>query len=273
MKNDLLIGESGGSKTDWVLLSSDGSKKKSSSSSLHPSIWESYDWSLLLPIWAEMGVDVIKTDLRFFGAGCNSIERAELMKANLSTCNLNDIQVFGDLRAAGLATLNNNSGYTAILGSGSVLIDFRDGNVHSFHGGLGREKGDEGSGYYFGKMVLNDFFGNKLNDVQTGILNSLHPLKELDIKNLDDDLILSLARLLSENIVEFEDYHQKNMQLFMDRYVLNIIPNKSEISFVGSYAYFHTNILEEVCVENDFTCRQVIERPIDQLSDYLKKNY
>ncbi len=273
MKKNLLIGESGGSKTDWVLLKADGTSTKGISPSLHPSNWGSYDWALLLSVWKNMEFERSNTVLDFYGAGCNMIEKANELREHFESLEFPKVHVFGDLKAAGLATLGSSNGYVAILGSGSVLIEFQNENAQNYFGGLGRELGDEGGGYYFGKMVLTAFKEGSLSPIQKSLIKahlSATQVSQVLLGKEDDELKLQMASLLSSTLFEFQDFHKNNFQLFFDSYVDANLPKESTIHFVGSYAFYHQAILKEVCELNQCKFGEIVERPIDRLIEYYK---
>jgi hypothetical protein len=274
VKRNVLLAESGGSKTDWVYLSTNGQKTESSSFSMHPNQWEEMDWDQLSIIWNKMEVDSTNTDVHFFGAGCNSIEKAKTLKEKFKVFDFNTVQVSGDLLAAGFATLGNENGYVAILGSGSVLIDYREQKVQKFFGGLGRKLGDEGAGYYFGKLVLTDFIDGKLTSLNSSLLKSvltITQLREIENRLLSDELCLQMSVLLSDRLFEFQDYHKRNLQLFFDKYVNENVPSNSRIHFVGSYGYFHEELVKEICLKSEFVPGCFLARPIELLTSYFIK--
>lgn len=274
MKKNLLIGESGGSKTDWALISASGSVTKTTSESLHPKNWETFDWNRLSDVFAQMKIIPEETSLFFYGAGCNSPEKSEELHHLFSPFHFQNKEIKGDLTAAGLATLGNENGFVSILGSGSVCIHFENQAVRKFYGGFGRDKGDEGGGYFFGKMVLDDFFMKKLSSLQESILLSCCSQQEKNqLKNgeFSEALALQLPFQLSNHLFEFLSYHEQNFQLFFQLYVLPNVPENSIIHFVGSYAYFHEEIVKKVCHAEGYVPGKIIARPIDALVHYLKK--
>ncbi len=275
MKKHILIGESGGSKTDWALLSFDGNSSRTKSDSLHPLNWEKFNWRRLHNILEQIDVKYDETELFFFGAGCNNIEKAAELKEKFEAFGFQEITVKGDLQSACEATLGELNGHTAILGSGSVFIEFSKKEVQHHFGGLGRKLGDEGGGYYFGKMVLNDFMTGKMSLGQSAILQSVLTLSELaEIKSseISDELILQIAAKLNDNLFEFEAYHQHNFDLFFEKYVVTNLKKEETIHFVGSYAYFHEEILKRACHKHGFTPGKIVARPIEQLIKFYRKH-
>ncbi len=266
MQRFLLIGESGGSKTDWAYLRTNELPTLFSSTSLHPDQWVNTDFRDLKKQMDKEGVDLQKTSLIFFGAGCNAVEKQNLFQAHLSSFGFHTLEVFGDLKAAAVATLGKSDGYVAILGSGSVLIHYANEQVESYTGGLGRTMGDEGAGYFFGKLVLHAFMEKKLTALQVSILKSVLSFaeeKKLEKQEVAADLCLQLPLRLSENRYEFEAFHRANLSLFFEKYVN--VPLGQKIHFVGSYAYFHQELLRQIATAEGYEMGEIIKRPIHKL--------
>ena len=272
MDKFLLIGESGGSKTDWVLLNNKGQATKFSGDSLHPKKWLSFNFDKLKKQFEIAGVEPSECHLVFYGAGCNSTEKQNAFKLLVQTLSFSKVKVHGDLLAACLATLLEEDGFTAILGSGSVLVEYKNQKVIRHFGGLGRELGDEGAGFYFGKMIFEAFLENKLNSTQKSILLSVLTKKQLVLLRKDgfsEEMCLELSFLLSDKMDEFKTFHLENFELFFNKYVE--LPKNATIHFVGSYAYFHERILKQVCNAHGFHPGKIIARPMEPLISYYKK--
>ena len=273
MHKHLLIGESGGSKTDWVLLDNKGQTTKFSGDSLHPKNWLEFDFSKLNKEFEMAGIAPQECRLVFYGAGCNSSEQQKAFKLLIQELSFCEVEVHGDLLAACLATLGEEDGFAAILGSGSVLIEYENQKVVRHIGGLGREVGDEGAGFYFGNLVYDAYLRNKLNSDQKAILESILTKKQLVLLkkgSFSEEMGLELPFLLSEKIDEFTDFHLQNFELFFRKYV--DLPKNTTIHFVGSYAYFHESILKQVCNAHGFHPGRIIARPMESLIAFYKKD-
>jgi hypothetical protein len=272
MHKHLLIGESGGSKTDWVLLDNKGQTTKFSGESLHPKNWLDFNFKKLNKQFEMAGIAPRESRLVFYGAGCNSFEQQNAFILLVQELSFSNVEVHGDLLAACLATLGEEDGFASILGSGSVLIEYENKKVVRHFGGLGREIGDEGAGFYFGKLVSGAYQKDKLNSTQKSILESvLAKKKPISLKKGDfsEETCLELAFLLSEKTHEFMDFHRENFKLFFRKYV--DLPKNTTIHFVGSYAYFHESILKQVCNAYGYHPGKIIARPMEALIAFYKK--
>jgi len=273
MLKHLLIGESGGSKTDWVLLDNKGQTTKFSGDSLHPNNWLDFNFKKLNKQFEMAGIGSTECQLVFYGAGCNSFEQQNAFKLLVQELSFSEVEVHGDLLAACLATLGEENGFAAILGSGSVLIEYENQKVVRYIGGLGRELGDEGAGFYFGKLVSDAYLKDKLNSTQKYILESFLDKKQLILLkkgSFSEEMRLELPFLLSEKMDEFTDFHLQNFELFFQKYV--DLPKNTTIHFVGSYAYFHESTLKQVCNAHGYHHGRIIARPMEALIAFNKKD-
>jgi glucosamine kinase len=273
VKKQILFGESGGSKTDWALLIENNVEWRFSSESLHPKKWNTEVFNDLLYDFIDRKIDFENTKLIIFGAGCHSIEQAEKLKTYFKIFGFQDVEVSGDLKAAGIATLSESNGFVAILGSGSVLVNFKNESVDNYFGGVGREHGDEGAGFYFGKLVLDRYLKRELSPIQDSILKShlsFQEQKAVERGGIDEELCLQLSERLGENLFEFQDIHVENSELFFQKYVNGNVPVTETIHFVGSYAFFHQEIIKSHFREKGFDTGKFIARPIENIVDYYK---
>ena len=92
----------------------------------------------------------------FYGAGCNSKDKSQIVEASLVAQFKTPVEVESDLLAAARGLFLDNPGIACILGTGSNSC-FYDGNkiVKNVTSG-GYILGDEGSGAVLGKYFLSD---------------------------------------------------------------------------------------------------------------------
>lgn len=257
-----MIADSGGTKTDWVLIGI-GEKQKFTTSSGHPVNWNEEYWNELAVVLKQKVIPQ-KCDLYYFGAGClqrkfrdEAVRRFEKMGFRA--------KVFSDLHAVGYALYGNSKGWCGIAGTGSVLFKWSRNDIVDLIGGKGHLLGDEGSGYYFGKLIRNALRENQLNLEQYKILNKTGvfvQLKDIHPKNEKKELA-KIAKLLSDFKEQFREYHLQNVQLFYDSHLKDIAIG--ELRFSGSYVYHHQGFWISKFGEFGVKMGKILERPIDML--------
>jgi hypothetical protein len=273
VKKQTLIAESGGSKTDWALLENNTVLWRATTISLHPNNWNSENFAEVFRSLKENDFLFSNANLLFFGAGCNSQEKANELKCKIEVFGFENIEIHGDIKAAGIACLGQGTGKIAILGSGSVFIDFQNGEVKQYFGGLGREKGDEGAGFYFGKLVLTALRNKQLESIQESLVKSVLSKTEqngIERGVISDELCLAMASRLGNYLWEFQNFHRENTDLFYSKYVVQHISIDETLHFVGSYAYFQEEIIKAYFLAKGYQIGLFVPRPIEKLIEFYK---
>lgn len=276
----IIVAESGSTKTNWFT----GDKQEFHTMGFNP-LFHKSDF-----IYQEMmkNKDLVavrdKIDKVFFyGASCSSPERkqviADAMKPFFEKATV--IKVDHDLKAAALGTYLGKPGITCILGTGSNSCLYDGEHIHQQVPALGYVLGDEGSAAYFGKKLMALFLYDRLPEATTKLLAGKYGLsKEVIIdkvyKQANANVFLaSHAVVMSEspdkqfmNELAFDGFSE-----FFEYHVCCFENYKSyPVSFVGSIAYFHEDVLRKVAAKfgNEFG---VINRsPGPKLLEYHLEN-
>ena len=277
----ILVADSGSTKCDWKLVNDDRKVVEFFQTRGFNPFFESsreiFDELQRSEYLQACSNDV--TELYYFGAGCSSPARKEILQIALRLMFRNaDVVVEHDLLGAALATCDDRPGIACILGTGSNagFFDGRrlDDDVHA----LGYLLGDEGSGSYFGKKLLADYLYNKLPPKIREQLESRYDLDKERIfdsvyKNPKPNIYLaSFGRFLSDNQ---DHYYVRNLVMqglleFIDIHVCRFPEyQKVPVHFVGSIAYFFEDILRNVAERKGLIMGKIVKEPIHNLTDYL----
>ncbi|RYZ92686.1 MAG: N-acetylglucosamine kinase, partial [Sphingobacteriaceae bacterium] len=184
----ILVADSGSSKTDWLLAVPQQPPVAFATDGLNPYFLTEKE---IVKIIQSQAKDLLVyadqvTEIYFFGAGCSSPDRHEIVSNALSQLFKDAfISVDSDLLGSAYATCGNEKGLCCVLGTGSNISFFDGSDVHSGRYGLGYVLGDEGSGTWFGKALITDFlYGNMPADIAAKF-DELYKLnKEVVIKNV-----------------------------------------------------------------------------------------
>jgi N-acetylglucosamine kinase-like BadF-type ATPase len=214
----------------------------------------------------------------FYGAGCSSKEKNEIIQNALSIFFTNaKISINNDITAACYAVYDDNPNITCVLGTGSNSCYF-DGNYISEKApSLGFLVGDEASGNYFGKKILNLYFNNVLTaDLMrkfesshetnwTVIMQNIYSNNRANVylskyfpfvsKNKDHPIIKDLIytglnEFFNLHVVCYKDYQ------------------KIEVNFVGSVAYYLSNEIYFVAKKCGCKVGEIIKNPLKSLVDF-----
>ncbi len=254
-----LIADSGGTKTDWCLINANGGKKIFTTESYHPFNWSDSFFQRIETFWERFeNKDIIS--LYFFGAGCFQIKKCKLLNDFFLTLNFNSVSIRSDLHGAAISLYGDSNGKLAILGTGSVLFDWEGKEITNIIGGRGHITGDEGSGYYFGKLILEAYQNRKLNKKQQRIVEHLN-MESIDLANKFQ--VAKIAKQLKSQQDIFQDFHIDNIQSFINTHQLK--DQHEKLSIVGSYGFHHKRIIRSVFEQNGIEILTFIEKPIFNL--------
>lgn len=268
----ILLSDSGGTKTDWCLISAQ-THYYFETLSYHPSDLPSADY--LDDFWSQL-TKISQVSVYFFGSGCASSIQKLHIKRYFKKYAWASFDVDSDLVAAGIALWKNQSGFIGILGTGSVSAFYSEKAISNVSGGLGYILGDEGSGFYFGKILIQKLLNNELSGSLSAelyqalgnrgeILSKIYSEKgRTFISSIQTNEFITKEELIQEISI----IHRENIRLFIQT-SLPAIVKETSISFVGSYAYFHEKLLTEELRFNNWKLVRVIQKPIQGLVEYF----
>lgn len=272
MKN-WLIGDSGGTSTDWCLVSASGERKYFSSESYQPVHFSPAFFEKMRGFWQRMDIDK-NVVVQLYGAGCSMEHNQKQLTAHFNSMGFTNVEVESDLLGTCRGLLMDSPGFAGILGTGSVLAAFDGQNITKIHGGLGYLLGDEGSGYFFGKTLLHQYLNEQLSEKMTALLDQQIGKRAEVLKQVygpeGKKWISGLATI--ERTPEIDEMHRENIRGFIKSVLLNLNAETKSISFSGSYAFHNRAILEEELTLQGWTLQSCVDRPINIITDYAMKH-
>lgn len=277
----ILVADSGSSKTDWLLQLKDGEVKQFRTAGLNPYFLSEKE---IAKIIQEQAADMIAyaadiTEIYFFGAGCSSPDRHEIVSNAISQFFPKSyISVDSDLLGCAYATCGHEKGLCCVLGTGSNISFFDGEDIHAGKHGLGFVLGDEGAGTWFGKTLITDFlYGKMPHDIALKFDAEYHLDKETVIKRVyqtpkANSYLATFARFISEiRQTEYaQNLLQKGLLEFIDTNIKSYPQyHRYKCHFVGSIAYVFTDELTRVCKENGVHIGKIIKQPIHDLLTFI----
>lgn len=284
----IIIVDSGSTKCDWIAIDSQSGKEifeKQRTKGLNPAIISEAEARDVIndnKILVQHKEDV--KNVFFYGAGCGTIEAPKMLEKVLKSFFVNAIiSVKEDTYAAIYSTVGveNNPAVVCILGTGSNCTYFDGHQAHQRVISLGYSIMDDGSGNYFGRQLLRDYYFNIMPHNLKLVFKTRY--------NLDNDVIKTnlykkpnpnayLANFAEFLILNKEsDYVQVVIKKGLRSFAATMIMQfKDEIKtvpvhFAGSIAYFLKREIREVAQEFGFTVGNFQRRPIEGLSAYHLK--
>lgn len=277
----ILVADSGSSKTDWLLTQNGGDPLAFLTPGLNPYFLTEKE---IIKILQDKAADMLAhssavKEIYFFGAGCSGPDRHEIISNALSTLFPKAyISVDSDLLGSAYATCGHEKGLCCVLGTGSNISFFDGEGIHDGKHGLGFVLGDEGSGNWFGKVLITDFFyGNMPSEVHTLFENTYGLTKETVMQNVyqrpaANAYLASFARFL--NVIRRTAYGQELLKRgFLEFIETNIRSypehNDHKCHFVGSIAHTFASELTTLCLENSIHMGKIIRKPINDLLNFI----
>jgi glucosamine kinase len=269
----ILVADSGGTRTDWCLTDQNSNMHLFETASYHPNEWTESFFEEQSVFW-ESYPNKDEINLYFFGAGCLNEDKQQVLRDFFGGFGFASVKVASDIHAAGYATIGAGNGAVAIMGTGSVLAIFDNGQVKELRGGLGYALGDEGSGYYFGKLVIENLLNGNLPTTEKALYALFGDRKHILSACYGDHgkVYISEVAVMVKNLnsSELNELHKDNIRLFCDKHVKHLSFN--EISFCGSYGYYRQSDVREVLAEFGKSVDKIQERPILAVTEYLMKH-
>ena len=276
-----LIAESGSTRTEWALVEDNHLVQRVFTEGLNPFFQTRREISRSVRLGLPESFFKKKLDqVYYYGAGCSSYEKKNILGASLVAQFKTPIQVESDLLAAARGLFKCEAGIACILGTGSNSC-FYDGKIIVKNvKAAGYILGDEGSGAVLGKLFLADLlkglapkelanefhekFRISVNDVMESVYNLPFPNRFLG----------TIAYFLGDYMDNEYVYNllTNNLRSFFNRNVCQYDYITYPIRFVGSLAYAYPDILQEVAQEFGVEIDVIEETPMNGLIEFHSMN-
>lgn len=276
---EILIADSGATKATWCLLG--GSKKKIiKTQGISPYYVDTQQIVAilekeLLPKLKKASIGTI----HFYGTGCSNPKNINIVKAALKKAipSAKKINIDHDLMAAAKALCGDAKGVACILGTGSNSCVYSGKKITKNNPAPGFILGDEGSGAYLGKKVLqyhiyNTFdeelqhkFKLKYNTTYPEILDNVYrkPFPSRYIASFTTFLSENRGHYMIENIIEdgLSDFFFSHLYKYTETWT-------TPINFTGSIAWHFRDVVKELCDSFELQLGKIIKTPMDGLIIY-----
>ena len=276
-----LIADSGSTKCEWCLLYN-GKKKIINTHGISPYF-----------VKREQIVDLLEQDLvpelknveieelHFYGTGMGNPSNEKIVRLALKEVfSTTEITLQDDLLGAARALCGHEKGIACILGTGANSCYYNGKKIVKNSPGLGYVLGDEGSGAYLGKKVIqyylyNTFdeellyrFNKQFNVTKDDILDSVYkkPLANRYLASYAIFLAENRGHYMIENIIEdgLNDFVFNHLYKYEESW-------KMPINFTGSIAFGFQNILQELCNTYGLELGTILQSPMDGLIEFHKE--
>ena len=278
---NILIADSGSTKCEWCLLR--GNKKKivetqgMSPYFLNGPQIEKVLREELLPALKKIEID----EIYYYGTGCASAINRKMVKGAIKKVFPSAaIDVNHDLMGAARALCGKTKGIVCILGTGSNSCYFDGKKIVKNSPGLGYILGDEGSGAYLGKKILQYYLYNTFDEELRYKFDAKYITTQVEIlenvykKPLPNRYLASFALFLAENRGHYmiENILEDGLNDFFFNHLCKYSESwKLPIHFVGSIAYGFRDVIQGLSAVYEWELGKIMQKPMEGLITYHRK--
>jgi N-acetylglucosamine kinase-like BadF-type ATPase len=276
----ILIADGGSTKADWIAINEDKKEEfRVRTLGLNPAVVAEEELNnRIINMFQLIHIKDEVTEIHFYGAGCGTPKPVQILKDILQAIFVNaKISIAEDMLAAVYAASGKEPSLVCILGTGSNSCYFDGENIEMKTPSLGYILMDEASGNYFGKLLLREYYYDKMPKAIAQKfeaefnLETDHVKKNLYRMPNPNMYLASFAKFMFE--FKEEKYIKRIIKRgFQEFFKYRILPfeksSDTPLYFIGSIAFYFKDILEKVAKKYDLKVTDVIQRPIDNLLQY-----
>ncbi|MGN6296770.1 MAG: BadF/BadG/BcrA/BcrD ATPase family protein [Ginsengibacter sp.] len=276
-----LIADSGSTKTEWCLIKN---KTKTSFTTQGMSPYfvnetqaEQILSNEVIPMLKRNKID----EIFFYGTGCKNPANIQMFRKVFKKLFAGaTITVDNDLSGAAKGLCGDEKGIACILGTGSNSCFYNGKKIVKNSPGLGFILGDEGSGAYLGKKVIQHYlyrifdtelmekFDAAYQTTDNEILESVYkkPLPNRYLASFVGFLIKNRGHYMIENIIEdgINDFFFTHVTRYQES-------AKFPIHFTGGIAYGFREVVEQLCINYNLQAGNFLRTPMEGLIKYHQK--
>lgn len=281
MRNNYIIADSGATKCHWTVILG---KQKMTIKTIGISPYFLTTDEIIATINKSFAKKVKSETINavyFYGTGLsNPTNVASIKKALKSVFTKASFDIQTDLVAVARATCQNDKGVACILGTGANTGFYNGKKIIKNSPGLGYVLGDEGSGAYLGKKVLQYYlyktfdeelmhsFEQKYNLNKDQILDAVYkqPRPNKYMASFAEFLSAHRGHYMIENIIEdgINDFFFTHLNKFNESWL-------HPIHFSGTVAYVFRDTIKQLATAYELELGKIIKSPMDGLIEFHKK--
>jgi glucosamine kinase len=278
MSSVKLIADCGATKSEWGLVSN-GKSKTIVTQGISPYFLDAGQISAILLKELKPKLKNIQVDeIYYYGTGCANPGNAKQVKKAIRQVFAGAfIEVTHDLLAAARALCGEQKGIACILGTGSNSCYYNGKSIVKNSPGLGYVLGDEGSGAYLGKKVVQYYLYGTFDDELRGrfdvtyLTNTAEILENVYKKPLPNRYLAGFARFLADNRGHYmiENIIEDGLNDFFFSHLCKYNETWNyPVNFVGGVAFGFRDVVEQLCNSYEFELGKILEKPMNGLVDY-----
>ncbi len=273
-----LIADNGATKCEWCLVNN-GKKKTINTIGISPYF---LNQSQIIALFQKELVpklkDITIDEVHYYGTGLSNPINVKIIKSSLKKIFPSaSIEANTDLLAAARALCGNEKGIACILGTGSNSCFYNGKRIMKNSPGIGYILGDEGSGAYLGKKVIQYYLYNTFDeDLRSRFdarftTNNVEILENVYKQPLANRYLASFAIFLAENRGHYmiENIIEDGLNEFFFTHLYKYRESwLYPIHFIGSVAFGFKDVLKDLCNTYELELGNIFQKPMNGLITY-----
>ena len=274
----ILVADSGSTTTNWCLINQSGENFLFDTEGYNP-YYVDQDY-IVQSLNKNLPGDIKPaqiTEVHFYGAGCMLDKTPVIEDALQVVFQCAKVHTAMDLLAASRALLGREPGFAAILGTGTNTCIYDGNKITQNIDSLGYMLGDEGSGSYIGKKLLQEYLRGYMPEP---VSNQFREYIGLSFDEIMDRVYThSMANRFCAGFAMFAGEHIELPYLydivktsFVDFFnnLVSRYPGYQQYSLncLGSVGYHFRNILKETAAMFKMETGKIISSPMEDLVRY-----
>lgn len=275
----ILIADSGATKCEWCVVEKGKLKKTLFTLGISPYFLSGQQVEELVRRDLYPEISRYKIDAIFYyGTGCkNPANQKMILKALKRVFPDIEITVNHDLMGAARAVCLQEKGIACILGTGSNSCYFNGKRIMKNSPGLGYVLGDEGSGAYLGKKVVQYYMYNTFDEELRYRFEEKYKLSDMDILDkvytqpLPNRFLAGFTIFLAENRGHFmvENIIEDGLNDFFFQHLCKYSESwKYPVHFVGGVAFGFRDVITQLCDSYELEQGTILQHPMEGLIRY-----
>jgi len=278
--NDILIADSGSTKTDWCIIRGNCSQQRIRTSGINPFLQTENEIRRLITDELVSQIDVNGfSSIFFYGAGCTFFEKSKIVESALKEHFNAEVFVASDLLAAAHALCGHKEGIACILGTGSNSCQYDGKEIVKHVPPLGYILGDEGSATTLGRLLAAELLKGRLSkEMEHAFYEEMQMSSEVIMDNVYrqpfPNRFMAELQFFLERHIEVEEIRkivENSFQSFFRRNVMQYDYQHLQVGFVGSIAYYYRDVLASVAKKENIQIGTILKSPLEGLIAYHSK--
>lgn len=275
-----LIADSGATKCEWCLLNNND-KKIVITTGINPYFLSQGQIIDLLKKELLPFLALVPENIFFYGSGLGNEDNIKAIRAVLKHLfSKASLHIDTDILAAARAACGSQKGMVCILGTGSNTCYYNGRRIAKNIAGIGYILGDEGSGAYLGKKVVQHYLYNTFDEdlqarfdamfatTRKNILENVYskPLPNRYLASFATFLAQNRGHYIVENILEdgLNDFFFQHLCKFKESWTL-------PIHFAGGVAFGFQDVLKQLCESYKWELGSILQNPMPGLINFHHK--